>query len=164
MLVFATSFWRRACLVGTALALSPVPALAGADHLYVQTKAARYEDVRDDVVNAIEGRGIRINHHNYIAEMLARTGKDLGATHQVYVQGEQVEFCKSNLSRAQMEADPANMVFCPYIISIYTVPEKPGVVHVAYRIPFAPKANAATHKALQDVDALLRGIVSEALQ
>jgi hypothetical protein len=120
--------------------------------------------VRDDVVNAIEAQGIKINHSNHIAEMLARTGKDLGAARQVYVQGEQVEFCKSNLSRAQMEADPANMVFCPYIISIYTTPDKPGVVSVAYRVPAAPKSNAATRKALKDVDALLKGIVQQALQ
>lgn len=141
-----------------------VSCTAGASDIAIFSKQGRFEDVRDDVVSAIEAQGIKINHSNYIAEMLARTGKDLGAARQLYVQGEQIEFCKSNLSRAQMEADPANMVFCPYILSIYTTPDKPGVVSVAYRVPAAVGASAATRKALRDVDALLKGIVQQALQ
>jgi len=146
------------------LLVLPLIGSAVASDIATFSKVGRFEDVRDDVVNAIEAQGIKINHSNHIAEMLARTGKDLGAARQVYVQGEQVEFCKSNLSRAQMEADPVNMVFCPYIISIYTTLDKPGVVSVAYRVPAAPKSSAATRKALRDVDALLKGIVQQALQ
>jgi uncharacterized protein (DUF302 family) len=137
---------------------------AGGDYLVVKSKQGNFEDVRDDLVNAIEGRGIKINHSNYIAEMLERTGKDLGATQQVYLKGEQVEFCKSNLSRAQMEADPSNMVFCPYIISVYTTPADANRVHVAYRKPLAPGANKATQKALRDIEKLLQEIVMEAVE
>jgi uncharacterized protein (DUF302 family) len=139
-------------------------AQAGGDYLVVKSKQGKFEDVRDDLVNAIEGRGIKINHSNYIAEMLERTGKDLGATKQVYLQGEQVEFCKSNLSRAQMEADPSNMVFCPYIISVYTTPADANTVYVAYRKPIAPGAGKATQKALKDIDKLLLEIVTEAVE
>ena len=146
---------------GLLLVATQVPA---ADHLFVMTKQGKFEDVRDDVVLAIEGRGIRINHTNYIADMLARTGADLGASKQIYVEGEQVEFCKSDLSRAQMEADPGNMVFCPYIISIYTTPKNPELVHVAFRKPQAAKASPATKKALKAVEDLLTGIVKEALE
>jgi hypothetical protein len=142
-----------------------LPALApAADNIFMMTKRGNFEDVRDDVVMAIEGRGIKINHSNYIADMLERTGRDLGATRQVYVQGEQVEFCRTNLSRAQMEADPANMVFCPYIISIYTTPQDPQLVHVAFRKPEAPNASLATRTALKGVEKLLADIVMEALQ
>lgn len=139
-------------------------AQAGGDYLVVKSKQGNFEDVRDDLVNAIEGRGIKINHSNYIAEMLERTGKDLGATKQVYLQGEQVEFCKSNLSRAQMEADPSNMVFCPYIISVYTTPADANKVYVAYRKPLAPGAGKATQQALKDIDKLLLEIVTEAVE
>jgi len=150
----------------TALTLSGVAGVAQAagDYLVVKSKQGNFEDVRDDLVNAIEGRGIKINHTNYIAEMLERTGKDLGATKQVYLKGEQVEFCKSNLSRAQMEADPANMAFCPYIISIYTTPADANKVYVAYRKQLAPGASKATQKALKDIEKLLEEIAMEAVE
>ena len=60
----------------------------------------KFADVRDMLVSTIEGRGLKINHANYIADMLERTGKDLGATKQVYVNGEQFEFCSATISRA----------------------------------------------------------------
>jgi hypothetical protein len=151
-------------LAGLVLALTlGAGARAGDGFMVVQSKKGGFEDVRDDVVLAIEARGIKINHTNYIADMLARTGADLGAGKPVYLKGEQVEFCKSDLSRAQMEADPGNMVFCPYILSIYTLPADPGTVHVAYRKPVAAGGNPATAKALKAVEDLLAGIVREAL-
>ena len=137
---------------------------AGGDYLEVKSKQGNFEDVRDNLVNAIESRGIKINHSNYIAEMLERTGKDLGATKQIYLKGEQVEFCKSNLSRAQMEADPSNRVFCPYIVSVYTTPADASKVYVAYRKPLAPGAGKATQKALKEIEKLLLEIVTEAVE
>jgi uncharacterized protein (DUF302 family) len=144
--------------------LFSLAAQAGGDYLVVKTKQGNFDDVRDDLVNAIESRGIKINHSNYIADMLERTGKDLGASRQVYVKGEQLEFCKSDLSRAQMEADPGNMVFCPYIISVYTTPADPKKVHVAYRKPLAPGGSQATQKALKAIEKLLGEIVAEVVE
>lgn len=115
------------------------------------------------VVTTIEGRGLKINHANYIADMLERTGKDLGATKQVYVNGEQFEFCSATISRAMMEADPHAIVMCPYIISVYTVPNDGDTVYVAYRKPAATK-NKALKKALSSVENLLTGIIKEAIQ
>jgi uncharacterized protein (DUF302 family) len=123
----------------------------------------KFEDVRDVVVTMIEGRGLKINHANYIADMLERTGKDLGATKQVYVNGEQFEFCSATISRAMMEADPHAIVMCPYIISVYTVPNDGDTVYVAYRKPAATK-NKALKKALSSVENLLTGIIKEAIQ
>jgi uncharacterized protein (DUF302 family) len=123
----------------------------------------KFEDVRDMVVTTIEGRGLKINHANYIADMLERTGKDLGATKQVYVNGEQFEFCSATISRAMMEADPHAIVMCPYIISVYTVPNDGDTVYVAYRKPAATK-NKALKKALSSVENLLTGIIKEAIQ
>lgn len=146
--------------------LFAVAAQAGGDsggkYLMVKSKQGNFEDVRDDLVMAIESRGIKINHTNYIAKMLERTGESLGASKQVYGMGEQVEFCKSDLSRAQMEAHPANMAFCPYIISVYTLPQDAKTIYLAYRKPLAPGADKATLKALADVAKLLDEITDEA--
>ncbi len=135
-----------------------------ADHLVVMSKQGKFEDVRDDLVMAIESRGLKINHTNHIADMLARTGEAVGDTRQVYGEAEQVEFCKADLSREMMLADPSNIVFCPYIIAIYTTPDAKGRVFLAYRKPLAFNANAATGKAVQGVDELLSGIVNDAIK
>jgi len=139
----------------------PLSALA-ADGYNVLFKAqGEFQDVRDQVEAAIEGKGLKINHTNKIAEMLERTGKDLGAAKQVYVNGEQFEFCSARISRQMMEADPHAMVLCPYIISVYTIPNDKNV-YIAYRKPAASK-NPALKKALADVDKLLTEIIKDAM-
>ena len=139
----------------------PLSALA-ADGYNVLFKAqGEFQDVRDQVEAAIEGKGLKINHTNKIAEMLERTGKDLGAAKQVYVSGEQFEFCSARISRQMMEADPHAMVLCPYIISVYTIPNDKNV-YIAYRKPAASK-NPALKKALADVDKLLTEIIKDAM-
>ena len=34
-----------------------------------------------------------------------------------------------------MEADPHNILHCPYAIAVYTLPKQPGRVYVSYRKP-----------------------------
>lgn len=141
-----------------------VPALAlAADGFNVTFKAkGKYEDVRDQVQAAIEGKGLKINQVNQIAGMLERTGKDVGATKQVYVGGEQFEFCSATISRAMMEADPHAIVMCPYIISVYTLPGD-TTVYVSYRKPMANN-NPALKVARADVEKLLAEIIKEGTQ
>ena len=130
----------------------------------VASKKANFDDVRENVVMAIENRGMKIDHQSFIADMLARTGRDIGLTKAVYMRGDQIQFCKADLSRAMMEADPRNMVFCPFIVNVYVTPDQPEVVHVAYRKPLAPGASAASRKALADIEKMLADIVRESLQ
>jgi len=121
-----------------------------------------FDDVRAFTELAITGRGMVINNVSHIGNMLKRTGKDIGADKQVYAKAEALEFCSATVSRHMMEADPRNIVFCPYIIAIYTLPNKPGKVFVAYRRPPA-LGTPASRKALSDVEQLLDGIVKEAI-
>lgn len=139
-------------------------ALAYGDVAVIHSKKAKFDDVRENLIMAIENRGVKIDHQSFIADMLERTGRDIGASKQVYVRGDQVQFCKADLSRAMMEADPRNMVFCPFIFSLYTLPTDPDTVYLAYRKPIAPKGSAATRKALKDIERMLEGIAREALQ
>ncbi|MBI5937828.1 MAG: DUF302 domain-containing protein [Betaproteobacteria bacterium] len=154
------SVW--ALVIGMSCAL---PAAVAADGFaVVKSKKAKFDDVRENAVMAIENRGMKIDHESFIADMLARTGRDIGLTKAVYLRGDQIQFCKADLSRAMMEADPRNMVFCPFIVNIYVTPDKPDVVNVAYRKPLAPGASAASKKALADVERMLADIVRESLQ
>jgi hypothetical protein len=95
--------------------------------------------------------------------MLERTGKDIGRERQIYTHADVLEFCSAGVSRAQMEADPRNIAFCPYAIAVYVLPADPGSVHVSYRKPVA-QGSAQSMKALRDVGKLLDGIAREALK
>jgi len=154
--------WIRLLAAGFFLAASAQAYAAGA-HMAVFTQQGTFEDVRDAVEMAITGRGLVVNNVSHIGEMLERTGKDLGGAKQVYLKAEALEFCSAVASRKMMEADADNIVFCPYVIAIYVLPGKPNEVRVAYRKPQLV-GSPASRKVLKEVDALLSGIVKEALQ
>jgi uncharacterized protein (DUF302 family) len=107
-----------------------------ADDWQVRQKfATSFADARDAIVMAIENRGLVINYTSHIADMLQRTGADLGASKQIFQRAEIIEFCSAKLSRQMMEADPHNIVLCPFAISIYTLPGEKNTTWVAYRKP-----------------------------
>lgn len=143
-----------------ALLCLPLTALADAHTVLFKTQGS-FQEVRDALQMAIEGKGLKINHTNLIAEMLERTGKDIGATRQVYVHGEQFEFCSATVSRRMMEADPHAIAMCPYIISVYTIPNDKNV-YVAYRKPPATK-NAALRKAYAEIEKMITDIIKDAI-
>lgn len=138
-------------------------AIAAGGHVVVLSKASSFEDVREAVEMAITDRGMVVNNVSHVGEMLERTGKELGATRQIFLKAEVLEFCSAVVSRNMMEADPDNIVFCPYVISVYVVPENPKEVRVAYRKP-QMAGSPASQKALKAVDELLSGIVKEAMR
>lgn len=136
-----------------ALALSASLALAE-DWMVRQQVAGSFADTRESIVLAIENRGLVVNYTSHIADMLARTGADIGARRKVFEQAEIIEFCSAGLSRKMMEADPHNIVLCPFAISVYTLPGDKGGTWVAYR---RPQGKAATM-----VEGLLKEIAGEA--
>lgn len=138
-----------------------LPVLAAESYSVLFKTQGDFQNVRDSVQSAIEGKGLKINHTNLIAGMLERTGKDLGMTKQILTNGEQFEFCSATISRAMMEADPHAIAMCPYIVSVYTIPGDANV-YVAYRKP-VPTRNPALKKALNNVEKLLTEIIRDAL-
>lgn len=148
-------------IVMWAMLLLPFFAFADEGYVRVYKTQGEFEMVRDALQMAIEGKGLVINHTNHIAEMLDRTGKDLGATKQVYSAGEQFEFCSAALSRRMMEADPQAMVVCPYSIAVYTRPDDKNV-YLAYRKPPETR-NAALKKAFVEIEKLLDEIIRDAM-
>lgn len=139
----------------------PFSALAGGAYNVLFKTHGNFQDVRDSVAMAIEGKGLKITHSNHIADMLERTGKDLGMTKQVYEFGEQMEFCSATVSRVMMEADPHAIVLCPYSIAIYKIPNDKHI-YVSFRKPPATN-NPALKKAMAEVEKLLTEIIKDAL-
>jgi len=127
------------------------------------SKAARFEDVRDDLKLAIEGKGLVVDYQSFVNRMLERTGKDVGSARKLYLDAQAFVFCSAALSRKMMEADPANASLCPYSIMVYATARQAGTVHVSYRRPWRPDGTAASKAALKEVEALLDGIAREAL-
>lgn len=125
----------------------------------------KFEHARDDLINAITSRGLVIDHNSHIAKMLDRTGKDIGATKKIYGddQGQTFAFCSAVISRKTMEADPNNILFCPYSIALYATLAEPNKVNIAYRRPVRVDDSPASQAALKEVEALLDGIAREAL-
>jgi len=134
-----------------------------AQELKTYSKKGGYEDVKFELNDAIIRRGLAIDYTGHINKMLERTGADVGSTKRVYNNAEFFMFCSAKLSRDMIEADPANVGYCPYVIFLYEAADKPGEIVVGYRRP-QPKGDAASQKALAAIDTLLDGIVKEAVQ
>ena len=133
----------------------------GADEspIVVTQVEGEYEDVLDSVKTAIKGRGINIAHTLPAAEMLNRTGKDFGVASNVYLNAEIVEFCSASISHKLAQKNSANIVLCPFSISVYVTKDDPGLVNLAYRRTIAGKESA---QEAGEVVQLIEGIITEA--
>ena len=116
------------------------------------------EDI-DDILFAVEneiiGRGLKIDHVSHVGDMLVRTQMDVGATKTIYRKAEVITFCSATLSREMMEADPANLRFCPYQIYVYATTEQPDVTIVGF--------DSFPEGEMKKVEALLESIVKDAI-
>ncbi len=149
-----------AALLATLAGVTAVAAEPGTIVSY--PAAGKFEDVRDDLKLAIEGRGLVVDYQSFVNRMLERTGKDLGATRKVYADAQAFVFCSAALSRKAMEADPANAALCPYSIVVYALAGSPQKVFVAYQRTARRDGSPASKAALAEVDAMLDAIAREA--
>lgn len=99
--------------------------------IYRSTSA--FEDVVQALQIAIEGKGLYINNRLQIGEMLERTGKDLGMEGQIYLKAESFEFCSALLTRRIASENPARIINCPYVISVYVRPKEPQITYIVHR-------------------------------
>ena len=124
----------KGLLFALAVVIASVPGAASAGTGYaVYESESAFDDVLQGLKLAIEERGMYINNVMHMGEMLERTGKDLGMDQKLYERAESVEFCSAVLSREMTGEDPARIVNCPFIISVYTLPDKAGTTYVVHR-------------------------------
>ncbi|MDH5191476.1 MAG: DUF302 domain-containing protein [Gammaproteobacteria bacterium] len=133
------------------------------EHRVVFTTIGNFDDVKTYISDEIKNRGLVINNISYIGDMLERTGKDTGVGKQLYLKAEALEFCSAAVSRKMMEADPHNIVMCPYIIFIYVLPDESEKVYISYRRPVIKHASQDVAESLKAVEDLLQGIIKDAL-
>ncbi len=150
---------RALGILAVGLLLSVLPA-AGDNITSKVVIEGTYEDVRYDLEDAIVSRGLTVDHISHVSDMLQRTADVVPGSTQIYNQGEQFRFCSATLSPAAMQADPANITFCPYMVFIYEAADKPGMIHLGFR-RLNEIGSEQSIKALAAVNALLKEIVSE---
>lgn len=144
-----------------ALAILALATTASATPVVSKTTGT-FDEIKENLTNALTNRGMVVNNIAHIGDMLARTGKDLGKTDPVYLKAEAVEFCSATISRKTMEANPHNIAYCPYAIAIYVLPKEPKTVYVTYRKPTGGD-DKASKASLGEVEKLLRDLVKETI-
>lgn len=143
-----------ACVLVAPVAQAAKPAKAqkmGEAWVYT-LEGKSYANVRDDLVMAIEERGMVISAVSHVKDMIDRTSADLGFKQGIYdTGGETLMFCKADLSQAMMRDNVHNIAFCPYGISVYTLRETPGKVYLSYRDPPKMAVYKPIHQLLDSI-------------
>lgn len=133
----------------SAVLLCPVAAIA--QDVITYDFDGDFGDATFAVESAIIDRGLVIDFVSHVGDMLNRTGEDVGSDVEIFTNADIFLFCSAAVSRRVMEADPMNIVHCPY--SIFVAETDDGVMlgHRAY--PDGP---------MQEVEAMLDAIIIEA--
>ncbi|KNG92823.1 hypothetical protein [Pseudaestuariivita atlantica] len=111
-----------------------------------------FDDATFSVESAIVDRGLVIDLVSKVGDMLNRTGADVGSDVTLFTNADIFVFCSAVVSREVMEADPMNIVHCPYGIAVVETPDGVSIIHRDY--PDGP---------MQKVEDLLTDIVAEAV-
>jgi uncharacterized protein (DUF302 family) len=134
-----------------AFGLAAAPLAASAQDAVTFPFGGSFDDASFAIENAIINRGLVIDYTSHVGDMLNRTGQDIEGAQQLYDNAQIFLFCSAAVSRRVMEADPMNIVHCPYGIFIA---EMEGEVMIGHRdYPDGP---------MQEVEALLDAIILEA--
>ena len=146
--------------VMSGLTLPPALAKDMSEITLYESKVA-FDEARQDLEDSIVNRGYVIDYNAKIGEMLQRTGKDVGATRQIYSNAETMQFCSAVLSRKAMEADPSNIAYCPYVLFVYAQADAPGKSLVGFR-RLSEAGSENSKAAVREINAVLDEIAREA--
>ncbi|WP_417720506.1 DUF302 domain-containing protein [Salipiger sp.] len=135
------------------MSLIAAPALAGTAVTYDTDQS--FDDVIFGLENAIIDAGLVVDHVSHTGEMLERTRADVGSDVVIFDQADVYSFCSAQLSREVMEADPMNVMFCPYDIFVIVRHDSPEVTTIGFR--------AYPEGEMQKIQNLLDGIARAAI-
>ena len=136
---------------------------AFAEEVTTYRSTAPFDEVRQDLADAIVNRGYVIDYEAHIGKMLARTAGDVGASKTLFAEGRAnaMQFCSAVLSRNMMQADVMNIAYCPYVLFVFQARSDDPTVTIGFRR--LPERGSAESKAvLAKVNKLLDEIAREA--
>lgn len=128
---------------------------ASAQDMITYTTDQPFEDVIFGLENAIIDQGLVIDGTSHVGDMLERTKADVGSDVTIFLKADVYSFCSAAVSRKVMEADPMNIVFCPYDIFVAVSPETPDQTMIGFR--------SYPEGAMKEVEALLDTIARAAI-
>ncbi|CUH79951.1 hypothetical protein [Tropicibacter naphthalenivorans] len=138
-----------------AVALSAIASAGLAADIITYDTDQSFDDVIFGLENAILDEGLVVDHISHTGEMLERTRADVGSDVVLFEQADIYSFCSAKISREVMEADPMNVVFCPYDIFVMVRPDTPDVTTIGFR--------TYPEGAMKKVEAMLDGIARSAI-
>lgn len=122
-----------------------------------------YDDVKMDLEQAIEHKGLTIGTTGNLGDMLERTRAAVGAGPAVYKSAHFLQFCSAVLAHKLAAADPRNIGHCPFVMFIYQTAANPGEIVIGYR-RIDRTGSAATMAALAEVEAVYEAIAAEVVR
>lgn len=139
-------------LISCALLLA---APATAQDIITYDTSDSFDDVVFGLESAILDAGLVVDHISHTGDMLERTREATGSDVVLFEHADIYSFCSASLSREVMEADPMNVVFCPYDIFVMVRPETPDTTTIGFR--------SYPDGAMKKIEALLDGIARSAV-
>ena len=128
----------------------------------IKSVDGKFDDVWEDLKRSLEDRGLVISNVSYIGEMLERTGKDIERTKKIFGNARAMEFCSAVLSRDMFEKNPHFIAFCPYQITVYTLPDDEKKIYLSYRRPIWNDKSGKD--VLDPVERLLGDIINDVIR
>ncbi len=143
---------KRLALAAATMLFAAAAAIA--DEMISYSTDDSFEDVVFGLENAIVDAGLVVDSVSHTGDMLERTRADVGSDVKIFEKADIYSFCSAAISRRVMEADPKNVIYCPYDIFVLQMPDDDKVT-IGYRsFPEGP---------MKEVEALLDGIVKTAI-
>lgn len=150
-------------LLAALLVLASV-GVSSADDQYgfrVYTKAAKFDDVRDDVKEAIEKRGFVIDYVGKFNTMLERTAEAAGSitatgAKSPYKNAEFLQFCPAKLTHEAVSANALAIANCPIAVYVFETGQPAGTITVGFRHPVGSPS-----KAVKAVNEKLIGLLDD---
>ncbi len=155
-----------ALLLASLMFMVELPAANANEGLKELTRTGDFAEVRDDLNSAIVNRGYVVDYVGKFNKMLERTSEAVGSVTQTgakspYREAEFLQFCAAKITHEAISANPQNIVNCPYVVYVYELTSKPGLIHVGYRTPVAGPSKIS-RKTVTAIDELLNEIITEA--
>lgn len=153
----------RGLLLSAALGLAVIStADAEADAGYKSyVKQAKFDDVLEDLRDAIVKRGFVIDYTGHFNQMLERTAETAGSVtaegvKSPYTNAQYLQFCPSKLTHEAVSANPFGIANCPIAMFVFELRHEAGKVHVGYRLPVDSPS-----RLVKDVNAKLTKLLDE---
>ena len=111
----------------------------------IRTVQGSYEEVFQNLQDAVIDVGLVIDYVGHVDRMLDRTAAVVDKGTSPYLHARYLQFCSAPLTHKAVSADTNNFTICPLVVFAFETKELPGTISVGFREPaVSHQAAAAT--------------------